>query len=37
MVNATPRPLHPRERDHSKWVRVCPRTGLDGCGYEKIS
>ena len=33
MVNATPRPLYPRERPGADCVGicVCPRAGLDGC------
>jgi hypothetical protein len=33
MVNATPRPLYPRERPGADCVGICvgPRAGLDGC------
>jgi len=34
VVNATPRPLYPRERPGTHCIRgwVGPRAGLDGCG-----
>jgi hypothetical protein len=38
VVNATPRPLYPRERDsvtHCIWGWVGPRAGLDGCGKSR--
>jgi len=39
MVNATPRPLYPRERDQLPIVeegRVGPRDGLGGCGKRRL-
>jgi hypothetical protein len=37
VVNATPRPLFPRERPgtHCKEGWVGPRAGLDGCGKSR--
>jgi hypothetical protein len=39
VVNATPRPLYPRERHgtHCTGDRVGPRAGLDGCGKSRDS
>ena len=36
VVNATPRPLYPRERagTHCTEGLLGPRTGLDGCGIS---
>ena len=38
MINATPRPLYPRERPGTHFVGglVGPRAGLDGCGKTPI-
>ena len=37
VVNATPRPLHPRERPGTHCIGgwVGPRAGLDGCGKSR--
>ena len=39
VVNATPRPLYPRERlgTHCRRGWVGPRAGLDGCGKSRPS
>jgi hypothetical protein len=34
VVNATPRPLYPRERPGEGWVD--PSAGLDGCGKSRL-
>jgi hypothetical protein len=38
VVNATPRPLYPRERPATHCIGgwVGPRTGLDGCGKSRL-
>ena len=38
VVNATPRPLYPRERPgtHCTGRWVGPRAGLDGCGKSRL-
>jgi hypothetical protein len=37
VVNATPRPLYPRERPGTHFIGgwVGPRAGLDGCGKSR--
>jgi len=37
VVNATPRPLYPRERPRTRCIGgwVGPRAGLDGCGKSR--
>jgi len=37
VVNATPRPLYPRERHGTQWIGgwVGPRAGQDGCGKSR--
>jgi len=37
VVNATPRPLHPRERRGTHCIGgwLGPRNGLDGCGKSR--
>jgi hypothetical protein len=39
VVNATPRPLYPRERPSTYCIGgcVCPKTGLDGSGKSRAT